>query len=52
VVPARAQQVTAALFGTQGKVFRFDKTTLTVSANVLPALSEAGRVQFNLNTSY
>lgn len=52
VIPAQTQHVTAALFGTQVKLFRFDKTTLTVSANVLPALSEAGRVQFNLNTSY
>lgn len=52
VIPAQTQHVTAALFGTQVKLFRFNKTTLTVSANVLPALSEAGRVQFNLNTSY
>jgi len=52
VIPAQTQHVTAALLGTQVKLFRFNKTTLTVSANVLPALSEAGRVQFNLNTSY
>ena len=52
VIPAQTQHVTAALIGTQVKLFRFNKTTLTVSANLLPALSEAGRVQFNLNTSY
>lgn len=52
VIPAETQQVTAALFGTQVKLFRFNKTTLTVSANLLPAVSEPGRVQFNLNTSY
>jgi len=46
------QQVTSALFGTSLKLFQFDKTTLTLNANILPALSEAGRVHFNLNTSY
>ena len=52
VIPARTQQVTAALVGTQVKLFRFDKTTLTVGAYLLPALSQPGRIQFNLNTSY
>lgn len=52
VIPAHTQHVTAALVGTEVKLFKFNKTTLTVSANVLPALSEAGRAQFNLNTSY
>jgi hypothetical protein len=44
--------VTFGLVGTQFQLFRFNKTTLTVSANLLPAISEPGRVQFNLNTSY
>jgi hypothetical protein len=52
VVPGPKQQVTAALVGTQVKVFRFNRTTLALSANVLPALSEPGRVQYTLNTTY
>ena len=52
IFPGQTQQVTAGLLGTQFKLFRFSKTTVTVSANVLPAISEPGRVQFNLNTSY
>jgi Protein of unknown function, DUF481 len=52
VIPARTQQMTTALIGAQVKLFPFDKTTLTVGANLFPVLSEAGRVQFNLNTSY
>jgi len=46
------QQVTSALLGTSVRLFQFDKTTLTVNASVLPALSEPGRVHLNLNTSY
>jgi len=52
VLPAQTQQVALALIGTQFKMFRFNKTTLDVSANVLPALSDPGRRQFNLNASY
>jgi len=46
------QDVTSALIGSNVSLFYFNKTTLTVSANLLPALSEPGRVHFNLNTSY
>jgi hypothetical protein len=52
IVPARTQKVTAGLIGTQVRLFVFDKTTMTVSANLLPALSQPGRLQFNLNASY
>jgi len=34
------------------KVFRFSKTNLTVSAALLTALSQPGRVYFNTNASY
>ena len=34
------------------KLFRFDRTNLNVTASLLPALSDPGRVHFNLNTSY
>lgn len=52
VLPARAQQVTSGLVGTELDLFRFNKTTLIVRANLLPAISDPGRVHFILNTSY
>jgi hypothetical protein len=52
VPPARRQQVSAGFLGTELKLFRFNKTTLTLSATLLPALSDPGRVYFNLNSSY
>jgi hypothetical protein len=52
VVPAQTQQVSFALLGTGFKLFRFNRTTLDFTANLLPALSDPGRLQFNANTSY
>jgi Protein of unknown function, DUF481 len=52
VLPATNQQVTAALIVGQLKLFRFDKTNLTFTATVLPALSDPGRVHSNLNLAY
>lgn len=52
IVPAQTQQVTTGLLGTQFKMFRFNRTTLNVNAYVLPAFSDPGRVQFNVNSSY
>jgi len=46
------QQVTSGLLGTELDLFRFDKTTLTLRANLLPAITDPGRVHFLLNTSY
>jgi hypothetical protein len=51
-IPSTTQQVTTGLLGTQLKLFRFNRTNLSVDANLLPAISDAGRVQFFLNTSY
>lgn len=51
-LPSPTQQVAAALVGSEAKLFHFDRTTVIVNANVLPTLSDPGRVQFNLNTSY
>lgn len=47
-----AQNVAAALAAAQMKFFRFNKTTLAVNAILLPALSQPGRVHFDLNSSY
>jgi putative salt-induced outer membrane protein YdiY len=52
VLPAHTQQVTSGLLGTELDLFRFDKTTLTVKANLLPAMTDPGRIHFILNTSY
>jgi uncharacterized protein DUF481 len=51
-VRSPTQQVTSGLIGTDLKLFHFDRTTLKVSANLLPAISEPGRVHFTLNSSY
>jgi hypothetical protein len=52
ILPSTTQQVTSALIAAQVNLFYFDKTNLTANASLLPALSEPGRVHFNLNTSY
>jgi len=52
ILVAPAQDVASAWVGTQAKLFKFDRTNLTVVASLLPALSDPGRVHFNLNTSY
>ena len=52
VLPATTQNVASALFGSEVKLFYFNKTNLSLGAYVLPAISEPGRVHFFLNTSY
>jgi hypothetical protein len=52
VLTAPIQNVASGWLSAQAKLFRFDKTNLVVTASLLPALSDPGRVHFNLNTSY
>ena len=52
VVQATNQQVTSALIVGEINLFRFDKTNLEVTATVLPALSNPGRIHTNLNAAY
>jgi len=52
VLPSTTQQVTSGLVGTNLALFRFDRTTLTVNADLLPAISQSGRVHFDLKSSY
>lgn len=52
LVSVRPQQVISGLVSTQLNLFYFDRTNLNVSATVLPALSDPGRVHFNLNAAY
>lgn len=52
LLPSSTQQVTSALIATQVNLYYFDKTNLSVNAMLLPALSDPGRLHFNLNASY
>ena len=51
-LPSPTQNVASGLVGSDVKLFYFNKTNLTISTYLLPALSEPGRVHFNLNTTY
>jgi Protein of unknown function, DUF481 len=52
VLVAAPENVTSAWISGQAKFYHFDRTSLVVTASLLPALSDPGRVHFNLNTSY
>jgi hypothetical protein len=51
-LPPTEQNVTAALFWTQAKLFKFSKTDFEVTGTLLPALSDPGRLRFNTDASY
>ena len=50
-VPTR-ENVAAGLLYTEARLFKFSKTNLDLSAALLPAMSDPGRVWFNTNASY
>jgi hypothetical protein len=50
--PEGQHNIMAAAIAAEVKLFKFSKTNLNLSAILLPALSEPGRVQFNTNASY
>jgi len=52
VIPQGTQSVATGLIGGEAKFFRFDKTNLDVTGVFLPAISQPGRVHFNLNAAY
>lgn len=52
VIPIATQNVATALIDADVKLFKFNKTNLDLSAILLPALSEPGRVYFSTNASY
>ena len=52
VIPIATQNVATALIDADVKLFKFNKTHLDLSAILLPALSEPGRVYFSTNASY
>jgi hypothetical protein len=46
------QNTAVGFVATEIKAFKFKKTNLDISANVLPAITGPGRVQFNTNAAY
>ena len=52
VVPVGSQNLAAAVIAADVNLFRFNKSNLSLTATLLPALSEPGRVRFNTNASY
>jgi putative salt-induced outer membrane protein YdiY len=52
VLQVPTQQVTSGLLGAQLRLFRFDRTNLTINTTFLPAVNDAGRIHFNLNAAY
>jgi len=49
---AQSQNLVAALINGEVQFFKFSKTNFTLTAVLLPALSDPGRVRFNTNASY
>jgi Protein of unknown function, DUF481 len=52
IAPISTQNLAAAMFYIDAKLFKFSKTDLDITAVLLPALSDPGRVRFNTNASY
>ena len=46
------QNIAVGLISAEAKFFKFRKTNLDVSASLMPAFSDPGRVRFNTNASY
>jgi putative salt-induced outer membrane protein YdiY len=51
-VDEETQNTAVSFVATEIKAFKFKKTNLDVSASLIPAISEAGRVHFNTNAAY
>jgi hypothetical protein len=51
-VPIGTQDIAAAVIGSQVNLYRFNKTNLSLTALLLPAVSDPGRVFFTTNASY
>ena len=52
MVPIGTQDIAAAAIGEDVKLYRFNKTNLSLTALLLPAVSEPGRVFFTTNATY
>lgn len=52
IEPIPTQNIAAGLLAAQVKFFRFNKMDLGVTASAFPALSEPGRIFYNVNATY
>jgi len=52
VVPVGSQNLAVAVIAADVNLFRFNKSNLSATATLLPALSQPGRVRFNTNATY
>lgn len=50
--PVNSENLAAAMVASEVKLFRFNKTNLTVNAVLLPVLSHPGRLEFSTNATY
>ena len=51
-LPSPTQNVASGLIGSEVNFFYFNRSNLSIQTTLLPALSEPGRVHFNLNAAY
>ena len=51
-VDQETQNIAVGFVASEIKAFKFKKTNLDVSASLIPAISEAGRIHFNANAVY
>jgi hypothetical protein len=52
IIPQGTQDVAAGVLAANVKLFRFNKTNLSVTATVFPAISQPGRVFSTVNVAY
>jgi len=52
ILPQNKQNIAAAMIYTEGRLFKFSKTNLNITAALLPAVSDPGRLRFNTNATY
>jgi Protein of unknown function, DUF481 len=52
IVPVGTQNLAAGMIAADVKLFKFNKTNLSLTAALFPAISEPGRVHFNTNATY
>jgi len=52
IIPQSRQNTAAAMIYTEARFFKFSRTNLNLTAALLPAVSDPGRVRFNTDASY
>ncbi len=52
IFPISKQNIAAGLIYAEARFFKFSKTTFDVTAAILPAVTDPGRIRFNTNATY